>query len=219
MRGLLILGAIAGLSGGSGIAPVSKAVAQAPNAAWEIGPNIRGRNYSAGMPPSPIRAGRGWWFDFPFPSEAAGHVHYVTFKPGSLAGKSKIVMQYRIDAAPGVRFVARDKAQSPATVSLYVQRRGDYWSGTGPYQFHRWFAPPATVRAIAPGVHEMSVSLRDPGWVGVQGKASAANGAAFNAALADTERVGILFGSAGLRGHGVYSTGPARFTLISFRII
>src|SRR5687767_1791399 len=71
--------------------------------AWVIGPIIRGQSRSRGMPlhPSP-GPGRGWHIDFP---QAPGSVHYVTFRHGSLAGKSRIVMRYRVEAAPGVRIV------------------------------------------------------------------------------------------------------------------
>ena len=40
----------------------------------------------------------------------------------------------------------------------------------------------------------------------------------FRAALAGAERVGFVFGSESGRGHGVYATGPARFTLLDFRV-
>lgn len=207
------------LFGATGVALPSYASAQ-PADAWEIGPIDRGRNISVGMPSTPTPAGRGWYFNFPYPHEGAGHVHYVTFKPGPLIGKSKIVVRYRIEAARGARFVPRHDPQNPATVSLYFQRRGDNWSGRRHYQFYRWFAPRTTVQELAPGEHEMTVSLHDEKWVGVSGgKTARANQAAFNAALGDTDRIGLLFGSAGLRGHGVYATGRARFRLISFRVI
>lgn len=208
---LIIVALMAG-----GVALPSTAGAQSASD-WEIGPTIRGRNYSVGMPLSPSPAGRGWYFDFPYPSEAAGHVHYVTFQPGSLAGKSKIVVRYRVDAPPGVQFRARKAPEQPATVSLYFQRYGDNWTARRHFEYYRWFAP--TVREITPGLHEMTVSLRDNGWISVLGKPRTSNPAAFEMALAETERVGLLFGSASGRGHGVYATGPARFTLIDFRII
>ena len=36
------------------------------------------------MPLRPEPAGSGWSFDFPWPDVRAGHVHYVTFRPGAL---------------------------------------------------------------------------------------------------------------------------------------
>ena len=72
--------------------------------AWVIGPVIRGRNYSEGMPlhPSPGPEG-GWHIDLP---RAPGSVHYVTFRHGSLAGKRRIVMRYRVETEPGARIAA-----------------------------------------------------------------------------------------------------------------
>lgn len=187
-----------------------------PASSWEIGPFIRGADYSAGMPvqPEPARNG-GWFFDFPYPDVSAGHVHYLSLPEDSLVGASKIVMRYRIDAAPGARFVPRENPEMPGTVSFYFQRSGDSWSGSR-HPFHRWYAP--SVDVIAPGVHEMSVSLSDPRWVSVMGKPASAFPEAFEDALANTEKVGFVFGSAIARGHGVYATGPARFTLLSFEV-
>jgi hypothetical protein len=217
MRTFLMLAAYSSLVAAGAVALPSQAAAQSAGM-WQIGPVIQGRNYSVGMPRAPIPAGRGWYFDFPYPHPGAGHVNYVTFNPGSLAGKSRIVVRYRVDASPGVRFVPRRHPEQPATISLYFQRRGDNWGGSGQFEHFRWFAPAAAVREIRPGVHEMSVSLRD-GWTSVLGRRAANNPWAFDAAIRETASVGLLFGTAGGRGHGVYATGPSRFTLISFRII
>jgi hypothetical protein len=194
------------------------AVVAQPGNTWEIGPHIRGRNYSVGMPLHPAPAGAGWSFDFPYPHAGAGHVHYVTFKPGRLAGASRILVRYRVEAPREVRFVPQEAPAAPATVSLYLQRYGDSWSARR-HEFHRWYAPVHTVRVIAPGEHEITVSLGDPSWTSVNGRPVSANPAAFHAALAETERVGLVFGTHGARGHGVFATGPARFRLLSFRIL
>lgn len=201
------------------VTPVAIAAAGAGDGDWEIGPVIRGRNYSSGMPavPYPERGG-GWSFDFPAPDAAAGHVHYVTFRPGSLRGKSRIVVRYRIDAAPGARFVPQQFPGRTATVALYMQRRGDSWTTKGAYRYYRWYAPVATMNTLAPGEAEMSVRLDDPDWSSVMADRASANRAAMEAALEDMGRIGLVFGSAGGRGHGVFATRPARFTLLSFEI-
>ena len=217
MRELMIFFALA-LPAGGGLAFSTVAAAQ-PAHVWEIGPVVRSRNSSVGMPAQPLPSGRGWYFDFPYPHSGAGHVHYVTFDPGSIAGRSRIVVRYRVDAPRGVRFVPQETPAARATVSLYLQRRGDNWSGRRHYEFFRWYAPPATVRELAPGVHEMTADLRDRDWISVMGAPASQAPDAFTAANADTGRIGLVFGSSGARGHGVYATGPARFTLISFRII
>ncbi|QNO29074.1 hypothetical protein EEB18_009135 [Sphingopyxis sp. OPL5] len=193
--------------------------AAAPTASeWEIGPIIRGKNYSVGMPLAPKPERDGWSFDFPVGSKAAGHVHYVTFRPGSLVGKSRIVVRYRIDAKPGTRFVPQANPDRVGTVSLYLQRRGDSWNAKGRYQYYRWYAPSATVRELAPGVGEISVALDDPQWISVLGQPSANNPGAMQDALADIERIGLVFGSSNARGHGVYATAPSTFVMTGFRV-
>jgi hypothetical protein len=209
---------VAALSAVASILLGSAATAQDANR-WEIGPIIRGKNHSVGMPLSPAPTRGGWSFDFPVGSAAAGHVHYVTFRPGSLAGKSRIVVRYRVDAKPGTRFVPQANPDQTATVSLYFQRRGDSWTGKGSYEHYRWFAPSATVRPIAPGEQEISIALDDPQWTSVLGKPAATDPGAIRGALADIDRIGLLFGTTYARGHGVYATRPAKFTLLSFRIL
>lgn len=214
MRNHLILGAL-------GLALLGSAAVAAtpPSYAWEIGPIIRGKNYSVGMPLQPDQTRRGWSFEFPHTSKADGHVHYVTYRPGSLAGKSRIKVRYRVDAAPGTRFVPQEHPHLPGTVSLFFQRGGDNWSAKGRYALYRWYAPAKTVQELSPGVHQMTVELDDPRWGAVVGGTKAAdNPRAFEAALARASRIGLVFGSTAARGHGVFATAPARFELLSFEV-
>ena len=200
----------------SALAVPAAVQAQSPPAsAWEIGPIIRGKNYSVGMPLSPESAGRNWSFEFPYPDVGAGHVHYVTFRPGPLAGASEIVLRYRIDAARGARFIPREHPHLPGAISMFVQRDGDSWSGRR-HEFHRWYSP--TVTELRPGVHQVIVRLDDPNWISVFGRPASSSPEGFAATLAQTGRVGFVFGSAAARGHGVYTTAPARFTLLGFEI-
>lgn len=205
------------------ILALAAAVVAAPAAAavdgdWIIGPVIRGKNYSVGMPQRPTPARAGWTFDFPSSSREAGHVHYVTFNPGPLTDASRIVVRYRVEAAAGTRFVPQENPELPGTVSLVIQRGGDNWSAKGAYEFFRWYAPGNTVQELAPGTHEMVVSLRDPNWGSVYGKPASRNAGAFETALAGASNIGLVFGSTSGRGHGVFATAPARFTLLDFRI-
>jgi hypothetical protein len=188
------------------------------SSSWEIGPVIRGRNYSVGMPLSPTPVRSGWRFEFPYPDEQAGHVHYITRNIGSLAGKRRIVVRYRIDAAPSTRFLAREFPDYPAAISLYFQRRGDDWSAKGRYGDYRWYSPHAGMIPIAPGLKEFTIRLDDPDWSSVNGQRAADRSRQFAAALADGGRIGFTFGNGARRGHGVYATSPARFTLIDFRV-
>ena len=193
------------------------AVAQMPSAqAWEIGPWIRGRNYSPGIPaqPSPARGG-GVMFEFPIAGR--GQVDAMTTAIVPLRGARQITMRYRIDAAPGTRFIADERPNEPATVSLYFQQRGDNWSARGPYASYRWYVPDQAVIPLAPGERSVTVRFDEP-WGNVNSVLNSQDPAGFQAALADTARLGIAFGSNGLRSHGVYATGPARFTLLALDI-
>lgn len=222
MRSLLILSALGALAAAGTAAPLpSRAAAQsaALDRNWEIGPVVRGRNSSVGMPPAPTALDRGWFFDFPYPDARAGHVNYVTTGTGSLLGKSRIVMRYRIDAPRGVRLAPRESPGAPATLTLYLQRRGDNWSGRRQYEHYRWYATHANRVELSPGEHEISLPLDGRNWKSIVSATGDQAPAQFRDALANAERVGFVFGGGLSAGHGVYATGPARFTLLSFRII
>ena len=196
----------------------STVAAAVPAAAqWEIGPIIRGKNYSAGMPLRPEMTRTGWRFDFPQPRASMGHVHYVTYDPGSLAGKKQITIRYRIEAAPGVRFVAQEAPDRPATMSLYFQQRGDNWSAKRQFGSYRWYSPEARMLPLEPGEREVTIPLNGD-WRAVGSFDASEAPEAFARALGNAGRVGVVFGSSAGRGHGVFATGPARFELLSFRV-
>ena len=197
-----------------GLAAASATAATLNPSAWTIGPIVRGQNKSRLMPlhPSP-GPGRGFQVALPGPG---GSVNYVTLRHGSLAGKSRIVLRYRIDAAPGARVVPRTAPRLPAQITLYFQRRGDNWSGRGPYEAYRWYATFATQVPTA-GSHQMVAPL-DGNWTAVRTSSARSNPAAFQAALAEAEEVGFVLGGGDGYGHGVFATGPARLVVTDFRI-
>ena len=186
---------------------------------WTIGPVISGKNYSVNMPLQPTAVRDGFAIDFPYPNKRAGHIHYTTFHHGSLAGKREIVMRYRIDAAPGTRFVPQEKPDREAKLSLYFQRRGDNWGAQGNYKFYRWYAPDAKMKTIAPGEYEIRVPL-DPrlDWKSVYHFESSEHPGMFKAAMAQADEVGFVMGDYRLRGHGVFATRPARITVTQFTV-
>jgi len=186
-----------------------------PAEAWEIGPWVRGRNYSIGMPAQPSPARDGVTFDFPL--AGSGQIDAMTTVVGPLAGARQITLRYRISAARGTRFVADESPGEPATVSLYFQRRGDNWSARGRYGSYRWYVPVRAVIPLDAGEHSVTVRFDEP-WGNVNGVLNSQDPAGYQAALAETSRLGIAFGSLGLRSHGVYATGPARFTLLALDI-
>ena len=200
---------------GSGDAAPARAAVPADAAAWTIGPIIRGRNYSQGVPLHPVpRRGGGWHIDLP---RAPGSVHYVTFRHGPLAGKRRLVLRYRLEAAPGVRLLAASDGKSGSMITLYFQRSGDNWSGRGRFEAYRWYATFATQAPIEPGSHEMVASL-DGAWTAVETSSARTNPAAFRAALAAADRVGFVLGGGDGYGHGVFATGPARLVVTGFRV-
>jgi hypothetical protein len=201
-----------------GILAVTASVAMAatpPASSWEIGPNIRGKNYSVGMPrqPDAVRDG-GVSFEFPGPD---GEVDALTTSVGSLWGVSEITVRYRIDAARGTRFVSAETPDQAAAVSFYFQRGGDTWSARGRYASYRWYVPGHAVIPLTPGERTVTVRLDEP-WTNVNGIPNTQDPRGFQSALENSAQLGIAFGTASARSHGVYATGPARFTLLSLEM-
>lgn len=131
-------------------------------------------------------------------------------------GKSRIVVNYRVNADRRTRFVPQEQSQLAGTVSLVIQRRGDNWNARGRYEHYRWYSPAEHVHEIAPGVRCMVIDLDNPGWTSVLGKRAGDNPKAFRDSLVQTGQVGLVFGSSAARGHGVFATAPASFELLSF---
>lgn len=197
------------------VAPM--ALAQMPPAeAWEIGPWVRGKNYSVGMPPRPTPGPRGSLV-MELPIVGAGQVDALTTAVGPLASARQITLRYRVDAPRGTRFVASETPNEAATVSLYLQQAGDNWSGRGRYESYRWYSPARGVVPLTAGEHTVTVQL-DDAWTNVNGRPNHQVPEGFAAAIRNTARVGIAFGSSSRRSHGVSATGPARFTLLSLDI-
>jgi hypothetical protein len=202
------------------IVPIALALAAAssagpPLSAWTIGPVIRGESRSPGMPLHPsVGPGKAWHIDLP---RAPGSVHYVTFRHGSLAGKGRIVMRYRIEAAPGVRILPVTDPALPSMITLYFQRAGDDWSGRGPMEAYRWYATFASDLPIAPGEHVLTAPL-NANWTAVQTSSARSQPAAFAQALANADQVGFVLGGGTGVGHGVFATGPARLVVEEFRV-
>ena len=193
-------------------APIAYAAAQ-PAEAWRIGPVIRGKNYSVGISGTLREGPQGPWFQFP--TEGRGHIHYVTLNTGPIEGARQITVRYRIDAAPETKFVAHEFGR-PGKFGLAFQRTGDNWTARGRYDTYRWYSP--SILPLRPGVHTFTARLDAPRWISVGYRPAANDPQAFAAALSQTESVSMTFGAEGGRGHGVYSTAPARFTLLDFRM-
>jgi hypothetical protein len=184
---------------------------------WIIGPIIRGRNYSPGMPLHPSRSREGG-LQIEFP-KAPASIHYVTFRHGSLAGKRRIVMRYRVEADPGVRIVPTTMPALKSVITPYFQRSGDNWSGVRRFETYRWFATFASQWEFKPGEHVMVAPL-DGKWTAIETSSATNNPAAFRDAVANAEEVGFVLGGGDGYGHGVHAVGRGRARLIvtDFRV-
>lgn len=215
-RDFLLSGAALAVVGAA--APVAAQVTNSAARLWQIGPLIRRRNYSVNMPRNPTNSAEGWYFDFPGPTRDDGHVHYLTRLADPINRNRGIRLRYRIDARDGARFVPQEYADRPALLSLYIQRANDDWRGRGRTEFHRWYSPHDRVVRLEPGEHELTV-LFSENWISVMGSDRVRSPEQFAEALADPGRIGFTFGSDRGRGHGIFATAPARFTVLEFAVI
>jgi hypothetical protein len=207
--------ALAALGGGSVVAQAGRSAAVPAASVWEIGPIIRGRNYSEGVPVQPTqRRGGGIQIDLP---QHPGSVHYVTFPHGSLAGKKRIVMRYRVETARGVEIKPITDPRLPSIITLYFQRAGDTWSGKRAFESHRWYATFASQTPVVAGDHQIVAPL-DANWTAIQTSSRRSNPRGFAAAIAEADRVGFVLGGGDGYGHGVFATGPARLIVTEFRV-
>jgi hypothetical protein len=158
---------------------------------WEIGPTIGGKNYSTGSISGNAIAVRD--------------VHYVTRPTGPLSGS--ISLSFHLSAP----LTGTDCGTSPATASLYFQRKGDDWSTDG----WRWWATFATVTLDHAGDYSMTAPLGGP-WTSVERETAIANPQDFADARAHAARVGFTLGNCTGYGHG--ATGPATLTILEFKV-
>jgi hypothetical protein len=144
-------------------------------------------------------------------------VHYVTMPCGPL--KMGIKLRFRIDADPGVKLVPRSAPKAPTMLTLYFQRAGDDWSGQGEFEAHRWYAAYMKVSPIPVWSGESSIwATFDGNWSAVLTSTREKNPQAFKDALANAARVGFVLGGGTGLGHGVIATGPAKLTVLEFKV-
>jgi hypothetical protein len=208
-RGFLLGGVTLLASQGSSAYPM--AISLDP-ARWQIGPIIRGKSYSPGMPSQPTAAGNGWSFNFP----TQDGVHYVTTSQSiPLIVHGVVKARFFIAGTGGL---VPTQGDPPARMRLFLQRRGDDWSGVGAYEFYRWWSVNDVV--LVAGKYELAVPLVPDQWFSVFGKRGdhpAADGQ-FAAAAADIHAVGQTFGGM-FAGHGVFAVdGPSQFTLETYEM-
>lgn len=169
---------------------------------WYIGPIVNGKNRSFNMPLYPDTDGDDVW-SIEVPKES--HPHYIT-KASKFT--KRIHFKYEVKGT----FTCVERPDQPASCSLFFQRKGDTYAGTGKYAHYRWYSTQAF--PLTEGIHEFTVDLEYKNWINVQGPDTEQN---FLAAIAKMARVGIVFGGAGGRGHG--ARGPASYRLLEWNVV
>lgn len=186
---------------------------------WFIGPMVWGENRSVGVARQPTACdGQGFFFDFPFSDTfpPARHVHSMTLNHGPLAGKTEIVLKGHIAKADGTRMLAKTVDGAPGLVTLFFQRKGDDWTMKGEMEAYRWYATFATLQDPN-GDFEIRAPLA-ANWTAAGDSTKLNNRAAFDAAVANTQAVGVVFGGGDGFAHGAYTTAGARFIVRSFEV-
>lgn len=205
--------------GGSDYRPIPPAMVEQPQPAksdWQIGPWLGRVNYSKNCPLHPTANPDGtFWFDIG-PCEP----HYVTGPTGSLTGKSKIGLRFKIEG-DGVIHGAGCAATSPSRVVLFfaLPFSADgksiddsvQWSKDG----GRWWSL-ARSAPLAPGEFTLEADLTDK----AQWKTVVSSGTAemFAQDKAKAGRVGFTFANCSGAGHGAVATKPMRFTVLESTI-
>lgn len=191
--------------------PIHAKASDVPATAWEIGPVIEGRNYSRGLSHG-SETRDGWGFAIGPNAEP----HYVTFRHGSLRGKTHIRMRFRVDGPPGATIHgAKCSPASPSAVTLFFQRYGDDWRTDG----GRWWASFASVGLRGPtGETEIVVPLNG-NWTSVERMSARQNPGEFAAAKAMADRVGFTFANCEGLGHGARATMPVKFVVTRFQVL
>jgi hypothetical protein len=174
--------------------------------------------YSNSMPASPAAAGSGWSFTFANTSGPSGGVHYLVTQSPNLASKSALTMSGVISVAPGTVWGSNDPSDmTPDHCRAYFQQAGDDLSGTGPYEFYRWFSH--TTIALTDGSFNVTIPFDPSQWGSVLGKDGNAAGSGWTNARANAQWIGITCGGSYFAGHGAYvKSGSATFQMNSFSV-
>lgn len=180
-------------------------------ASWEIGPVIKGKNYSLNMPLNPTQDADGSWY-LEFGPESGPH--YVTFPHGSLVGKSVIRGRFKIEGAPGTRIWGKACPDQPSSLTMFFMSTDPKWRGDG----GRWWATFATLRPLEVGTEFEVVAPLDGKWTSVMTMTRETGLRDFEDAMANADRVGFTFGDCESFGHGARATATVRFRVLEFRV-
>ena len=174
-----------------------------------------------GNTPSPSPSG-GWTFAysnnvsgscdaFNFPNQDG--VHYYV-KPMVVKAGQTITMSLSLS---GNGSLVPSSDSPPATMHLFLQRKGDDLSCVGALQQYRYWST-AVVRLNVPGSYTLTSPVSPDKWTDCYGKSGADHPAEFQGAVNNLSTIGYTFGGANFSGHGVYANGSVRFQLISYSV-
>jgi hypothetical protein len=183
---------------------------------WTIGPIINGVNWSPGFENNPCSQDGNFTFPVcshqPDPTPEPS-VHAVTRPQGPLPYGGTLGIVFEILGEPGFEGTEEPQTINPY-LSLFMQRKGDNWSGTGAFNEYRGY----TVRNVplAPGRHELRVPLTPDEWVAVMDHGTDQG---FAELLMHIDNVGYVFGTHG-KAHGACALNQGvRFVLHEFSVI
>lgn len=198
---------------------------------WEIGPvTMTEHNWS-----------RGYGDDYPTPSphpegfmlEMGGGVvtdgkivdpgmepHAITCRFGPLAGKRQFRMKFRVEADPGTRIYGKGCPDQASYVSFYFEVP----NATGTRNFstdgQRWYSGNFARFAPLEGSCEGElVAPIDDRWTSVMVMTAKTHPEKWQWALANSDRIGLVFGDCNGLAHGAGATpGKARFIVTEFAV-
>ncbi len=175
--------------------------------------------YSAGMPQHPSPAAAGWFVDLPSCGGDKVDCSLNMIVDGgtrSLSGKLTVAGKIDVTGTPIVNHILGDTTNTcqPLTGGnfRFFIAKGDVGASE-----NRWFAH-QTIDLKA-GSFDLTVPLTGDQWGGVYGKPGNQDAANFNATLAGSTAVGLVFGGGCFAGHGVnIMNGTMRVTVTDYRM-
>jgi hypothetical protein len=152
-------------------------------------------------------------FTFPDPSGVAGYFYIKP--PATIARGQTVTLVYSIDGSSPVWGVRDPNDVPPATMHLFLWRRGDDLSCNGAMASYRFWAPSGVTLKL--GDSQTLTSVLDPSvWTNCYGEHDTGG---FAGALENAMGVGFTFGGKSFFGHGVYlSSGSATFKVNSYTV-
>jgi hypothetical protein len=152
-------------------------------------------------------------FTFPGPSGVAGY--FYTKPPATIAQGQTVTLVYSIDGSTPVWGVSDPTDMPPATMHLFLWRRGDDLSCNGVMASYRFWAPSGVTLKL--GDSQTLASVLDPSvWTNCYGEHDTTG---FAGALDNPMGIGFTFGGQNFFGHGAFlSSGSATFKVNSFTV-